>query len=141
VNAEVFLDAGFAIALAAATDQLHPRALALAKQMQAAGTRLITTHAVLLEIGNALSKHRYRSAAVQLLTSLAADPKVTIVPVRLDLYQRAVELFRNRPDKEWGLIDCLSFLVMSDMKITEARTHDEHFVQAGFQALLRIPGG
>ena len=42
-------------------------------------------------------------------------------------------------DKEWGLIDCVSFVVMEYRGITEALTSDAHFEQAGFQALLRRP--
>ena len=51
----------------------------------------MTTRAVLLEIGNALSKQRYRQAAVQLLASLEADPAVDIVPMSEPLYARAVQ--------------------------------------------------
>jgi hypothetical protein len=40
--------------------------MALAEQLEVEQTRLVTTMAVLLEIGNALSKRRYRAAAVQL---------------------------------------------------------------------------
>jgi len=47
------------------------------------------------------------------------------------------ELFRTRPDKEWGLVDCISFVVMKKQEITDALTADEHFTQAGFCALLR----
>jgi len=48
----------------------------------------------------------------------------------------AFELFRYRPDKEWGLVDCVSFIVMKDYELTEALTMDVHFKQAGFRALL-----
>jgi uncharacterized protein len=75
----------------------------LADQIEAARTRLITTRAVLLEIGNSLAKLRYRSASVQLLASLESDPNVEIVPLTDDLYHRALPLYRMRPDKEWGL--------------------------------------
>ncbi|MEI2579846.1 hypothetical protein [Scytonema sp. PRP1] len=44
-------------------------AVRLADLLQAAGTRLVTTQAVLLEIGNALSRQRYRRAAVVLLNA------------------------------------------------------------------------
>jgi predicted nucleic acid-binding protein len=74
VRADVFLDAAYAIALAAPSDQLHSRAVELAEQLEADRTRLVTTRAVLLEIGNALSRRRYRAAAVQLLSSLHSDP-------------------------------------------------------------------
>jgi predicted nucleic acid-binding protein len=90
-----------------------------------------------LEIGNALSKPRYRQAAVQLLAALEADPNIDIVPLSEGFYTRAFQLYRERLDKEWGLTDCVSFLVMQDRGLIEALTTDEHFQQAGFRALLR----
>ena len=105
MEAEVFLDTAYAIALSSPNDQFHARAVDLADQLEALETRLVTTRAVLLEIGNALSKQRYRQAAVQLLDSLETDPKVDILPVSEPLYARALQLYRERPDKEWGLTD------------------------------------
>lgn len=98
---------------------------------------MVTTRAVLMEIGNALSKQRYRPAAVELLLSLENDPKVEIVPVSGDLYAQAFKLFSERTDKEWGLVDCVSFVVMRERGITDALTSDDHFRQAGFNALMR----
>lgn len=100
-------------------------------------TRLVTTRAILPEIGNALSKQRYRQAATELLDALEEDPSVEIVPLSEELYMQALELFRGRPDKEWGLVDCVSIIVMQERGLTEALTTDEHFKQAGFRALLR----
>lgn len=134
---EVFLDTSFAIALSAVTDQNHIRAVELADQIEAKGTRLVTTQAILLEIGNALSKQRYRVAAIQLLESLKADPNVEIVLLTNELYAAAFNLFKSREDKEWGLVDCISFIVMQNRGITDALTADDHFHQAGFRALLR----
>jgi len=137
MQAEVFLDTAYAIALSSPNDLFHQRAISLADQLEAADTRLVTTRAVLLEIGNALSKQRYRSAAVRLLAALEADPHVEIVPLSEQLYARAVQLYRERLDKEWGLTDCVSFMVMQVRGITEALTTDEHFQQAGFTGLMR----
>ncbi|MGB9181400.1 MAG: PIN domain-containing protein [Pyrinomonadaceae bacterium] len=133
----VFLDAVYAIAVTVTNDQYHERAVALAWQMKAEGTRLITTRAVVLEIGNALSKMRYRQAAVGLLDALEQDALVEIVPTSEEVCQRAFRLYKNRSDKEWGLTDCISFIIMQDQNLTEALTADEHFQQAGFEALLR----
>jgi predicted nucleic acid-binding protein len=44
-------------------------------------------------------------------------------------------LYRSRADKDWGLTDCLSFVVMSERCLTEALTTDEHFRQAGYRVL------
>lgn len=134
---KVFLDAAYAIALAAPNDQHHAQAVKLAERLETDGVQLITTRAVVLEIGNALSKQRYRRDAIQLLHALEADPLVAIIPISEDLYQRGFRLYRTRPDKDWGITDCISFVVMEEQGLTEALTTDEHFQQAGFRALLR----
>lgn len=54
------------------------------------------------------------------------------------LLKRALQLYTARADKTWGLTDCISFVVMQDQKLTEAITADQHFVQAGYRALLLI---
>ncbi len=91
---------------------------------------------MVLEIGNALAKQRYRAAAVRLLEALENGPVVEIIPLSEGLYSRAMQLYRERPDKEWGLTDCVSFVVMQERSITEALTADDHFRQAGFRPLL-----
>lgn len=132
----VFLDTSYAVALSARNDENHQRALELADQLEASGRHIGTTRAVLLEIGNTLAKVRHREAAVRLLNALDNDPNVEIVPASDDLYERALQMYSDRVDKEWGLIDCMSLVVMSDQGITDALTADKHFQQAGFHALL-----
>jgi predicted nucleic acid-binding protein len=136
MTTEVFLDAAYAIALSSAKDHFHDRAVRLAEQLEKSKTKLVTTRAVLLEIGNALSKQRYRQAAVKILVALEADPNVEIVPLSDRLYIHALQLYRERPDKEWGMVDCISFIVMQEREILEALTTDNHFQQAGFRVLL-----
>lgn len=133
----VFLDAAYAIALASRGDRYHERALALATDLESRNVRLVTTRPVLLEIGNALSRQKYRAAAVQLLRSLLADPSVEVVSLDDDLFSRALDLYQARADKDWGLTDCISFVIMKDRRIVFALTPDEHFQQAGFVAGMR----
>ncbi len=134
---EIFLDTAYAIAVITPSDDFHVQAVSLAYKLKAAGTRLITTQAILLEIGNAFSKHRYRQNTIDLLDSLEADPNIKIIQISKSLYLQAFQLFKERSDKEWGLTDCVSFVVMQQRRITQALTADKHFEQAGFQALLR----
>lgn len=134
---EVFLDTSYALALAAPTDAYHQRALLLANEIEAANATLVTTRAILLEIGNALARQRYRAAAIALLQALETDPGVEVLPLSEALYAEALALYTSRPDKEWGLIDCASFVVMSQRGLTKALSADEHFQQCGFRALLR----
>ena len=137
MKAEVFLDTAYALALSSPKDLFHQQATHLADEIEAAGVRLVTTRAIMLEIGNAFSRRRRRQAGIGLLEALEADSGVEIVALSEQLYRRAWQLFRERPDKEWGLTDCVSFVVMQDRSLTEALTTDEHFRQAGFQVLMR----
>ena len=45
--------------------------------------------------------------------------------------------WESRPDKEWSLVDCASFVVMQQRGLTEVLTTDHHFEQAGFVRLLK----
>ena len=111
---KIFLDASYAIALSVLNDPNHDKALLLADELESSGTRLVTTRAVILEIGNALSKQRYRNAAIELIQSLEEDPKVEIIELTKTLCRAGLQLYRERQDKEWGITDCISFVVMTD---------------------------
>ena len=111
---KVFLDAAYAIALSSVSDKYHQKAEKLAKQIQTDDIKLVTTRAVMLEIGNALAKVRYRAAAIELLDSIEEDPNIEIIPLSEELYERAIALYRQRQDKEWGITDCISFTVMKE---------------------------
>ena len=71
-----------------------------------------------------------------MLAGIRASPRTRVVPLDSRLLQRGLDLFAERPDKHWSLTDCISFVVMRDAGLTAALTGDNHFVQAGFKALL-----
>ena len=130
----VFADTFYFLALLDSGDAHHARAAEAARNAE---LRLVTTEWVLTEFGDAYCHPLDRSDFVSLYRSLAAHPRVKIVPAGTHLFQRGVELFEQRPDKNWSLTDCLSFVSMRDEGITEALTADKHFEQAGFTALLK----
>jgi hypothetical protein len=103
LSGSVFLDTAYAIALASTTDALHQRALALADELEASGTRLVTTWAVLLEIGNALSRVQFRQAALELLSSLQSDPSVEIVPLGGPILEEAGSSIPTAPTRNGAL--------------------------------------
>ncbi|MGI8978467.1 MAG: type II toxin-antitoxin system VapC family toxin [Pirellulaceae bacterium] len=134
---EVFFDTSYAVALSVETDAHHLRALELSDRFESQA-KVITTTAILFEIGNALARTRHRQTAAILLDAIGADANFEIVPITQDLYGEALDLYRSRVDKDWGLIDCASFVVMQGRGLTDALTADQHYEQAGFRALLRV---
>ncbi|MCI0392632.1 MAG: PIN domain-containing protein [Acidobacteria bacterium] len=133
-NKRLLLDTVFVQALLNQRDQYHDKAKTFLPRVRAA-TEVWITEAVLIEIGNALSAFN-RQAAAQFIRQCYQTANVRVVSVDSILLKRATQLYDTRSDKTWGLTDCISFVVMQEQGLTDAVTADEHFVQAGFRALL-----
>ena len=103
----------------------------------AAGQLVVTTVWVLTEVADGLAPYDARTQFEVLLQSLNSDSQTEVVPADQALWNRGVKLYNDRPDKEWPLTDCISFIVMRDRNLTDALTGDHHFEQAGFHALLK----
>ncbi len=130
-----FADTFYFLALLNPTDHAHAKTLAFTSGN---AFRLLTTEWVLTELADGLaSSQRGRSEFVSTLADLHADADVTIVSCDPALMSEGVNLYGHRLDKEWSLTDCISFVVMTKHRITEALTGDHHFGQAGFLAVLK----
>jgi uncharacterized protein len=134
VSNRIFIDTLFVIALINRRDQYHQQALDLAEQFE--GDPLLVTDAVLLEIGNALARG-YKQEAVEIIEQFLAAEEVEVVHLTPRLFAQGLTLYKSHQDKTWGLVDCISFIVMREAGVNQALTFDQHFVQAGFQALMR----
>jgi predicted nucleic acid-binding protein len=137
MKADVFLDTAFVLALSSSSDRFHETAKKLSRRVEEKHVHIVTTRAVLIEIGDAMAKQPFRRASVTALRALELAKDLEIVPISEQLYAQAFQLYTARPDKEWGLTDCISFVVMQEMDLTEALTTDRHFEQAGFKSLMR----
>jgi hypothetical protein len=132
---KIFIDTLFVVALINKRDQYHEIAERLSDCYE--GKLFVTTDAVLLEIGNALSRN-FKMQSVQVIEYLLSSEDVEVIPLTPSLFTEAFELYKTYQDKEWGLVDCISFTVMKQHSIPTALTCDRHFVQAGFQALMTL---
>lgn len=135
----VFMDTAFLLAVIDTSDQHHAGAAECYRKLVSRKWPVVTTEEVLIEIGNGLSKLKWRQTAHRWITGLEKSRTVfTVVPATSDLLARAVRLYGEMADKEWGLTDCLSFVVMRDHTIHRALTVDRHFDQAGFSICMNM---
>ncbi|OQW91872.1 MAG: hypothetical protein BWK78_03335 [Thiotrichaceae bacterium IS1] len=132
----VFVDTSFLVALLRRNDSDHAKALTLYQRVKAEKVRKMTSEYVLLELGNGLSRLGVRRLAVDFFNQIYQDNRFEIVPATTVLFTEALALFKARPDKEWGLVDCTSFIIMQKYKVDTALSADHHFRQAGFCTLL-----
>ena len=119
-----FADTFFYLALLNPRDRMHSRAVQMSRQLSGG---VVTTEFVLLELADGMARPPARETFVRTFDLLRADQRVQIIEASTELWERARELYADRPDKEWSLTDCTSFVVMTDRGITEALTGDRHF--------------
>ena len=129
-----FADSHFFLALLNPRDQHHDLAV---KTAQAMTRPIVTTQFVLTEVADACARPALRFQFQDLYVRLLANPNARIVPMTADFFASGIDLYSRRPDKDWSLTDCTSFITMEQENITDALTADHHFEQAGFVALLK----
>jgi uncharacterized protein len=133
MNAQ-FADSYYYLAMLNRDDEGHERAIATSRELHVS---TVTTAWVLTEVADAMARPGERAVFVSLIERLQSNPNVRIVPATPELFAAGLDLYRRRPDKEWPLSDCISFVVMKREGLTEALTADHHFEQAGFKAVLK----
>ena len=130
----LFLDTAFIQAILNRRDQYHQSALKLLPLVENA-QEIWTTEAILMEVGNALSSFD-RLKVVNFIKQCYTTENIKVVNISSDIFKDGLNLYDSRQDKQWGLVDCISFSVMTKRNLTDALTSDRHFIQAGFNALL-----
>lgn len=133
----MFADTGYWVAILNPDDDLHQIAVRVTATFSS--FRIITSEMVFTEVLNSFSKQGtfLRQNAVNLIQKSIRSPNVEIISQTSKLFYEALNLYQQRPDQAWSLTDCASFSIMQQETILEALTHDRHFEQAGFIALLR----
>ncbi|MGH9946288.1 MAG: type II toxin-antitoxin system VapC family toxin [Pyrinomonadaceae bacterium] len=132
----VFVDTSALVALVDNTDFFHTAAREIMYELRRNHVRFCFTKLIIVEFLNSLCSVKFRKRAIDLADSMDSLESVSTISLDDSLYERAYELYRNRPDKNWSLTDCASFVVMKDRGVDLAFTSDKHFEQAGFVGLL-----
>lgn len=132
MSKRIFVDTSFVLALINERDQYHDQAESLSHKFE--NSLLLITDAVLLEIGNALAKD-FRKEAIAVIRVLRNSKRVEVVEIDARLFETGLEAYEKYDDKTWGLVDCISFVVMQENEVREALTFDSDFAQAGFSLI------
>jgi len=101
-------------------------------------TLRLTTSYILAEY-TALAQIRKipREQIIVFSQNILNDEEIEIVWIDEELHIKAVELIKERRDKNYSLCDAVSFIIMRQRGIAESLTTDKHFEQEGFIRLLK----
>ncbi len=92
----------------------HHQASAIYRQARQEGTRFLTTNYVVAELVALLTSplNIPRPRVIAFVTGLKSSPQVEIIHIDPTLDLQGWRLLVDRPDKDWSLVDCASFVVM-----------------------------
>lgn len=77
-----------------------------------------------------------RPQLFEYIDAIQSASYIQLVRIEFDIENAAWQLLKQRPDKNWSLVDATSFTMMQQLGIQNALTSDRHFEQAGFVRLL-----
>ena len=135
MDKSVFLDTSYTIALSNKDDKYCKRASEISKEIISNRINIVTTELVLIEIADSLAKTKYRNRCIYTMHDIRG--MAYVIQLGNSRNSKAWSLYEKMTDKEWGLTDCFSFIVMKEFDIKQALTTDKHFDQAGFERLLK----
>lgn len=130
----VFADTFYFVGLTNRLDAAHADCVAFSNSYRG---KILTTDWILVEYADAMCATRHRSAVGRYVQELPVSPNVVFIPFSRPLFDQGLALYISRPDKQWSLTDCISFVIMRERGLTDVLTGDHHFEQAGFKALLK----
>ncbi|MBI2981702.1 MAG: PIN domain-containing protein [Deltaproteobacteria bacterium] len=130
----IFVDTSAFYALFNRDDPHHEEAVSA---YQEEDDLLVTTHTVFSELLSLLTKRQGKQMAIRCGKEMKASQRLQIVHAKEAEEEKAWELFCRFKDKDYDLVDCLSFVYMQEQGIDDAFAFDRHFVQHGFRLLKR----
>ena len=139
MSKQLFVDTSGWASFFVKTEPTHSRAVQALSIARHNKQTLITSNYILLELVSLLYSplRQPRSRIFQILNTIKTIPYIDILHVTEELDHAAWVLCQERPDKDWSLADCSSFVIMQQRSITTALTTDHHFEQAGYIRLLK----
>lgn len=135
----IFVDTSGWGSLVDSSEIYHQNAVNIYRKAIKDKSKLITTNYIISELTALLSSPLRipRVQIIEFIESLKISNYVQIIHIDQHLDNLAWDLFKARPDKNWSLVDCSSFVLMKQQNLTQVLTNDHHFEQAGFIRLLK----
>jgi predicted nucleic acid-binding protein len=131
----VFLDTAALVALMNKKDQYHVQAVnKLDAHLKGSGQLLSTPH-VFAETVTRILRRVSHAKAVEAGNLIHNESAIEIVTPDKQALDLAWEIFVKYDDQNFSFVDCISFAVMQQMKITHAFSFDNHFTIMGFQLI------
>lgn len=134
---EVFVDTSGFYAIVVKGDNRHAAAQRVLREARRRRRGFVTTDYVLDETATLLKARGFAHLLGPLFDKLEASRAFRIEWTDSERFRDVRTHFLKHADRAWSFTDCLSFVVMSHLRLRDALTKDSHFEQAGYTTLLQ----
>jgi uncharacterized protein len=131
----VFLDTGALVAVMNKKDQYHVQAVTKLDAFLKGSGQLITTQHVFAETVTRILRRVSHTKAVEAGNLIRSEAAIEIIFPDPQVLEQAWEIFKKYDDQDFSFVDCISFALMRQMKISRAFAFDKHFSVMGFQPI------
>jgi uncharacterized protein len=130
----IFVDTSAWLALADAHDRAHTSVIELyARLSRGEFGKAVTTNYVQAETLTLVRMNLGVEKVARIAEAFETSKELRTFWVEPVHHQEAVRMMLGHKDKEWSLVDCSSFVVMTSLQIRKALALDRDFDQAGFE--------
>ncbi|MBX7157895.1 MAG: PIN domain-containing protein [Verrucomicrobiae bacterium] len=136
MNIEIFVDTSGWMAILNDDDLAHESAQDWLTQMSPLNFSMITTDYIIDETVTLFRSRRYSYLIAPFFKKIFSGNPVQIEWINENRFFQARDFLFKHEDKDYSFTDCTSFVVMRELRLTQALASDRHFKQAGFKPLL-----
>jgi predicted nucleic acid-binding protein len=133
----LFVDTAGWMACVDAADPRHAACLEVKNRCLESGGQLWTTDYVVDETLTLVRLRLSLDAALRWWESIHSSSRVRLLRLDDSILESARLWFFKHGDKAYSFTDCTSFALMKQSKIRQVLTTDRHFIQAGFDVVVK----
>lgn len=130
-----FFDTSAFIAQSQVDDKYHKQALKIAEKLEKEGAIGCTTDFVLSETLTFLRYNIGHRSALEFHQAIKTGSNLIVVYTIQEDFKQGMKIFEQYQDKDFSVVDCISFVIMRKRNITHAFTFNKQFEQAGFEII------
>jgi len=132
----IFVDTSAYVAVLRRDDEHHQDASSVMQALQRQRATLVTTNFILAETYGMLLRYLGPQAARAFLEGIDRSRATLMVRAEERDEREARAILYRYTDKDFSLVDTISFAVMTRLGVARAFTFDRHFEQYGWQIVL-----
>jgi len=133
---EVFVDTSALYALIDKRDAAYAAVRDTVGPLVRSGRKLVVTDYVVAETVNLANARGGSIVGRRVLDLVEQSAGIRLEWLGIARFELSKAFFRRHADHHYSFTDCTSFVIMRELRISEALTTDRHFPEAGFRNLL-----